>query len=91
MVSLKSQQILTDTLSCLRTGSIILSATSLSSSFSTKGIIEYGKERALQNRGETPGMMCILALYSLPGFLVHSLKCPRVFARPAEGPHCAAR
>ena len=46
------------------TGSIIPSATSLSNYFSTKGVIEYGDEHALQNRGETPGMM----LYVLPGF-----------------------
>ena len=70
MVSLKSPQILTETLSCLSTaaqsakwtGSIIHSATSLPNSFSTKGTIKYGNERALQNREETPDMMCILAL-----------------------------
>ena len=68
MVSLKSPQILTETLSCLSTGTIgaaqsanwtgliIPSATSLSNSFSTEGTIEYGNERTLQNRGETPGI-----------------------------------
>ena len=74
MVALKPPQILTEILSCLSTVTIgaaqsgnwthliIPSATSLSNSFSTRGTIEYGNEGALLNCGETPGMMCILAL-----------------------------
>ena len=68
-MSLKSQQILTETLSCLSSGTIcaaqsanwadsmISSATNLSSTFFSKGSMEYGKERALQNQGETPAKM----------------------------------
>ena len=75
MVSLKSPQILTEILSCLSTGTIrfvqsanwmigliIPSATSLSNYFTIKGIIDYGNEHPLQNEGETPGRVCILAL-----------------------------
>ena len=68
-MSLKSSHILIETLSCSSTGTIgatqsakwtgllIPLATSLFCYFSAKGIKEYGKERALQNRGEVPGIM----------------------------------